>query len=437
MERPASEGTADHGPSPAQETRDAPAGEPSIQAPALDEKARRRAEVDSFLGPGVQTPVGIPDGYTPTERSIHPLLQVQLENVSFEGPLDLLLYLIRRHDIDILDIPIAFVTDRYLEMLNAFEALEIDLAAEFLILAAELTHIKSKMLLPADIGVAVEDGLEDEDAGDPRVELVRRLLEYQKYRDAALQLADRDQLGRDVFPRVPPPLNESRELEPALKPVSVFRLVELMAGLLKRVPVQSHEISTESFSISERIHYVSAFGEARGGRFALSELLSGIPGRSELVATFIALLEMTKMGLLRIGIMVWDVETPETDASLVEDTVPTALAPSDSGGQRAGDELGGAHGDRQGEEEPVLDPESGGPVDAVVHEGGDVAAVQREAAALHALAEEAASEKGLQAEAAAPPSPSREDPVPLEPVPEIWIELTEKRFQGDLVDDYR
>ena len=122
--------------------------------------------------------------------------KIQLEN--FYGPLDLLLFLIRRHQVDIFDIPISFVCARYLEYIKMMQDLNVDVASEFMSLAAELLLIKSKMLLPRPVDV---DG--DEEETDPRAELVRRLLEYQKYKDAAVQLADHDWLGRDSFSRDP------------------------------------------------------------------------------------------------------------------------------------------------------------------------------------------------------------------------------------------
>jgi segregation and condensation protein A len=272
--------------------------EPTAPQEQISQEERERREVEELLGPDVRSPVGIPGGYKPSESSINPLFRVELAD--FAGPLDLLLYLIRKHEIDIFDIPIKFITDQYLEMLRALKSLEIDLAAEFLVLAAELTHIKSKMLLPAKEGIAVE--AEPEEESDPRAELVRRLLEYQKYRDAAEQLADRDHLGRDVFARVPPKMESVEDLDPGLKSISIFKLVELMAKLMKKAPAASHAISFEAFSLSERIGYVDDFARAREGRFTLVQLLQGILSRAELVVTFIAVLEMTKLGLLRISI---------------------------------------------------------------------------------------------------------------------------------------
>src|SRR2546430_5126715 len=116
----------------------------------------------------------------------------------FEGPLDLLLTLIQEHKLDIFDIPISFVIDKYLEYMDAARALNIDLAGEYLLMAATLAHIKSRMLLPREQALDAPDG---EQGPDPREELVRRLLEYQKYKDAARTLAVRPQLGRDIFVR--------------------------------------------------------------------------------------------------------------------------------------------------------------------------------------------------------------------------------------------
>jgi segregation and condensation protein A len=285
----------------------------------------QETEVESLLGPDVRTPHGIPRDYKPLESSTHELFLIELG--PFAGPLDLLLYLIKKHDLDIFDIPIAFITDRYLEMLDVLGDLPIDIAAEFLVLASELTHIKSKMLLPAREGVAVE---QEEQELDPRAELVRRLLEYQKYRDAAHQLSDRDQLGRDVFARVAN-APDSNELELGLKAVNVFRLVELMAGLVKRQQGH-HEVKLETMSIAERIQYVQVFGEAREGRFTLMQLLQASMSRMELVITFIAVLEMTRLGLLKLYEEVRPEPSPEEIAA-GQDALMQALAPSEGEAQ--------------------------------------------------------------------------------------------------------
>jgi segregation and condensation protein A len=273
----------------------------------MSAEERERREVEELLGSDVRTPAGIPGGYTPSDVSTSPLFRIELSD--FAGPLDLLLYLIRKHEIDIFDIPIKFITDRYLEMLKALKSLEIDLAAEFLVLAAELLHIKSKMLLPAKEGVPVEEPEKVEE--DPRAELVRRLLEYQKYRDAAEQLDDRDRLGRDVFARVPPSIEAADDLDPGLQSINIFRLVELMARLMKKAPAAAHAISFDAFSLPDRIRYVTEFGQARDGRFTIVHLLQGILSRTELVVTFIAVLEMAKLGA--IAIRIEDAEDPADD----------------------------------------------------------------------------------------------------------------------------
>ena len=126
--------------------------------------------------------------------------RIQLPN--FEGPLDLLLHLIREHKLDIFDIPLALITEKYLAHLELMRKLNLDVAGEFILMAATLAHLKSRMLLPRVESQAVE---EEEPGADPREELVRRLLEYQKYKEAAGALGEQPILDRDVFPRRAPP----------------------------------------------------------------------------------------------------------------------------------------------------------------------------------------------------------------------------------------
>ncbi|MEQ9496745.1 MAG: segregation/condensation protein A [Deltaproteobacteria bacterium] len=386
----------------------------------------------------MRTPVGIPRDYKPTDTSIHDLFRVELSE--FAGPLDLLLYLIRKHELDIFDIPIAFITDRYVAMIDALQALEVDVAADFLVMAAELTHIKSKMLLPVKEGVAVED---EEEEGDPREELVRRLLEYQKYRDAAHQLADRDRLGRDVFARNPPTIELVDELDPGLKSVSIFKLVELMAKLLRRAPPAHHEISFESVSIAERIHYVMAFGEAREGKFTLVQLLDGILARAELIVTFIAVLEMTKLGLIKIlmeDLPSWrasslpkkaDVDEDEEDEPLpvppaVEDEDDAPAVEDDAPPDDASPDDAAADDTPEDEPPPAVEDHA---------DEGSAAAARRLAHELDAAAPELEALSDISA--APPATPKATTPWEDEPLPEIWIHFTGKRFEGDILDDYQ
>ena len=159
----------------------------------------------------------------------------------FEGPLDLLLHLIKRHELDIFDIPVSFITKKYLEYLGMMKALNLDVAGEYLLMAATLAFIKSREMLPRK-----DDEEEDEEElEDPRSELVLRLLEYQKYRDAAQQLVDRPLLDRQVFTRGAD-LSPSEEDAPQMRPVSSFALIEALAEVMKREKVQHiHDVVVE------------------------------------------------------------------------------------------------------------------------------------------------------------------------------------------------
>src|SRR4051812_24436159 len=215
---------------------------------------------------------------------------------SFEGPLDLLLHLIQKHELDILDIPVSFVTEKYLEYLSLMEELSIDVASEYLVMAATLAHIKSKSLLPVAPTDQDEEGLDEE--LDPREELIRRLLEYQKYKQAAAELNDRGALGRDVFLRgVPPPEAEG----PApLAPVGVFNLLDAFAKVLAKAKVKvEHQVDFDRMSITERIQELcdKLAGRTRCG---FEELFEGQRTRFDLVITFLALLEMTRLKMTRL-----------------------------------------------------------------------------------------------------------------------------------------
>ena len=163
----------------------------------------------------------------------------------FEGPLDLLLYLIKKNDLDVYDIPVSLMLDKYMEYLDSLRELDIDLAGEFLLMAAELAHIKSRLLLPQD------EGAIEEDEADPRADLVRRLLEYQQYRLAAETLEKRTQLGRDVFVPLQPERVEAAEgpLE-----ADVFELMTAFGRILKRIPAdQYHAVAVDRISVNARI----------------------------------------------------------------------------------------------------------------------------------------------------------------------------------------
>ncbi len=164
----------------------------------------------------------------------------------FEGPLDLLLHLIQKNEIDIFDIPMALITEQYLEYLQMMKMINLDIAGEYLLMASTLLHIKSKMLLPKP-----QDG-EEEEGEDPRAELVRRLLEYQKYKEAAGELEKRPMLGRDVFVRWVPPEEEASEEERI--EVSLFELLEAFRKVLERAKLEGvHEVHLEPISVEDKI----------------------------------------------------------------------------------------------------------------------------------------------------------------------------------------
>jgi segregation and condensation protein A len=219
----------------------------------------------------------------------------------FEGPLDLLLHLCQKHELNILDIPIAFVTEKYLEYLDVIQLVQLDLAAEYLVMAATLTHIKSKMLLPAPPpGQEDDEGVVAEDEMDPREALIRRLLEYQKYKHAGEQLAARGVAGRDVFPRGMPIEEATKSELPPLAEIPLFALVDAFQRVLDRSKVKlSHDVVADRISLSDRIGELADLLRTRG-RVAFEEIFQGLASKFDLVITFLALLEMTKLRMTRL-----------------------------------------------------------------------------------------------------------------------------------------
>ena len=221
----------------------------------------------------------------------------------FEGPLDLLLHLVKEHQVEILDIPIARITEAYLAALELLRELDIDVAGSFLDMAAQLMLMKSKLLLPR---TEVAEDAEPEDAGaDPRAELVRRLLVYQKYKAAGAELGERDILDRTVFTRrVRVERPAAADGPEGLADVSVFKLIEALDRALKNArPEVKHEVYTDRLSITDAIARVVEVLRLHG-RATFEELLRGSEGapntRSEVIATFLAILEMAKLRLIRI-----------------------------------------------------------------------------------------------------------------------------------------
>jgi segregation and condensation protein A len=212
---------------------------------------------------------------------------------SFEGPLDLLLHLCQQHELDILQIPVGFVTEKYLEYLAIMQLMHLDIASEYLVMAATLAHIKSKMLLPAP-PPGQEDGAEEEEE-DPREALIRRLLEYQRYKQAAVDLAARGVAGRDVFLRGSTIEESVKTGLPPLAEVPLYAIVEAFQRVLSRTNVKlSHDIVADRISITDRIVELTDLIVTRR-RALFEDLFDGAATRFDLVITFLALLEMTRL----------------------------------------------------------------------------------------------------------------------------------------------
>ncbi len=216
----------------------------------------------------------------------------------FEGPLDLLLHLIKENNIDIFNIPVAKITDQYMSFISAMEELNLEVAGEFLLMASTLAHLKSKLLLPPD--PTQED---PEDIGqDPRAELVRRLLEYQKYKQATEDMMALTQLDRDTFIRIPTKKVIVQDQPVELAEVSVFKLVQSFHKILENLPsTHTHDVGNEIFSIrdcAEEIQHKLA--KLPEGKIYFSKLFEGETRRPKVVATFLAILAMMKRGVLRI-----------------------------------------------------------------------------------------------------------------------------------------
>jgi segregation and condensation protein A len=220
--------------------------------------------------------------------------QVRLEQ--FEGPLDLLLHLIKKNEINIYDIPITLIAKQYLEYLNLMKSLNLAVAGDFLVMAATLLQIKSRLLLPVD-----ESANDEEDGPDPREELVRRLLEYKRYKEAADRLDDRERHWREVFTRQPEPIPTRSSSDTALlEDVTLFDLVDALQGVLARLPNPTLiELTPEHLTVKARM---AAILEALEGKDSITfvTLFEDQGHKLMIIVTFLALLELIRTGLVRV-----------------------------------------------------------------------------------------------------------------------------------------
>ena len=210
----------------------------------------------------------------------------------FEGPLDLLLHLIKKNEVQITDIPIATITDQYLAMLEELPELNLDGAGEYLVMAATLMYIKSRMLLPG-----TGEDLEVEE--DPRAELVQQLVEYQRFREVAVALGERKVLSRDVFAGPGEPMVPGADHDAPVRDASLADLLDALRDVLERIrPPRAHDIEREGLSIRECVARILA-GFVVGPRREFASLFGPDADRAEVIVIFLALLELIRLRVVR------------------------------------------------------------------------------------------------------------------------------------------
>jgi len=223
--------------------------------------------------------------FRPEEHSVHTEV--------YDGPLELLLYLIKRDGIDVRDIPIAHVTDEYLRYLDKMRELDLDVAGDFLVMAATLCQLKSRELLPRD-----PEALDDDDELDPREQLARRLIDYERFKEASEKLLLRNVLGRDTFKRPGAEVDPaSRSIDPT---VDVFGLLEAFYAAVQAREADDpvHEVELDSYSFADRVGWV--LDRLEEGAHTLTTLFRGIQSRPQRIQTFLAVLEMARLRLLDV-----------------------------------------------------------------------------------------------------------------------------------------
>lgn len=213
----------------------------------------------------------------------------------FEGPMDLLLYLVKKSEVDIYEIEIGKITDQYLAYLEALQEMNLEVAGEFLVVAATLIYIKSRTLLPVDQQPPEEDAEEE----DPRWELIRQLIEYKKFKEAAFDLQKMELMQEKIFARSEPPAVGVQEI-PGLGRVGVLDLVKAFHKILEKIQEKERvsEILEEKFTVGQKMEYVLDRIKQEG-RVRFTQLFSAMSSRNEIVATFLALLELVRLKQLK------------------------------------------------------------------------------------------------------------------------------------------
>jgi segregation and condensation protein A len=246
----------------------------------------------TFLDPASLPEFSPDDPEAPERAGIELRTPLGVKLPVFDGPLDLLLHLIRRDELDIYDIPIGHITEQYLGMLGLLQVLDLEVAGDFLVMAATLMRIKARMLLPT--------WPDDEDEDDPRLELVEQLLEYRRFKEVAHNLKDREENRRLQFQRGWTP--EFEDDEPAeLAPLSYGVLIDVMKDVLSRVGEEFfYEVELEDVTLEEKIDLVMETLR-EGGRVLFVDLVSRTPRRLHVVVTFMAILELSRLGRIRVA----------------------------------------------------------------------------------------------------------------------------------------
>jgi segregation and condensation protein A len=245
----------------------------------------------------------------------------------FEGPLDLLLYLIKKEEVDIYEVNLTKLATQFIEYIDTMRLLDLEIAGEFLVMASTLMYIKSRELLPVDQQAQVEG---EEEGEDPRWELIRQLVEYKKFKDAAAQLQTLEERQEHIFQRVPGKFEFESAAPPPRSDVSIFDLLNAVNTVLKRFEQRegaTREIFEDKWTVSEKIEFILKVITERGP-VKFSELFAGAASRPEVVCTFLALLELIRLKQL---VCVQPEHFSEIEISLAQAVAPTAATEGTTG----------------------------------------------------------------------------------------------------------
>jgi segregation and condensation protein A len=329
----------------------------------------------------------------------------------FEGPLDLLLHLCKTHEIEIVNIPIAFITEKYLEYLEVMQSMPVDMAADYLVMAATLAYLKSRELVPSPEPleiVAEEEG----EVLDPREELIRRLLQYQKYKDAAEKLGGRPIEGRNVFGR-------GAEVEGAdgagvLAEHSIWKLIESFGKLLEKAGNKlTHDVLVDRVSISVRINQLIDRIEAGGGSFrfdaCFDQGLSEEELRNQVVVTLLAILELARLKVIRV-LATPDQETlfiAQIEGSALQAARTAEVTSADEGGEEDGED---AEDDAESDAEKAVAGDASEEFETAVPTVVDLEATEPMAEPPEGIAEPAPEPPPVEAEAPPPATDELTEP---------------------------